>query len=85
MVCFWLIVIKVDFLVKFGIFFIVEGVDISGIVELFIGFFDSEFVFRMIIMDKFKWYLNIDVYVVNDDYMRFNFFFLLNMLIEFFL
>lgn len=43
--------------------------------ELFIGFFDSEFVFRMIIMDKFKWYLNIDVYVVNDDYMRFNFFF----------
>lgn len=85
MVCFWLIVIKVDFLVKFGIFFIVEGVDISGIVELFIGFFDSEFVFRMIIMDKFKWYLNIDVYVVNDDYMRFNFFFLLNMLMEFFL
>lgn len=72
-------------MVKFGIFFIVEGVDISGIVELFIGFFDSEFVFRMIIMDKFKWYLNIDVYVVNDDYMRFNFFFLLNMLIEFFL
>lgn len=72
-------------MVKFGIFFIVEGVDISGIVELFIGFFDSEFVFRMIIMDKFKWYLNIDVYVVNDDYMRFNFFFLLNMLMEFFL
>lgn len=71
-------------MVKFGIFFIVEGVDISGIVELFIGFFDSEFVFRMIIMDKFKWYLNIDVYVVNDDYMRFNFFFLLNMLMEFF-
>lgn len=64
--------IKADFLAKLGQLFTTEGVDISGTVELFTGFPDSEFVSRMTIMDKSKRYPNIDAYVVNDDYMRFN-------------
>lgn len=57
---------------KLGQLFTTEGVDISGTVELFTGFPDSEFVSRMTIMDKSKRYPNIDAYVINDDYMRFN-------------